>query len=31
LSPQLQPFGKFDDELGELTFGVGCFLLCPRR
>jgi hypothetical protein len=30
LSPQLQPFGKFDDDLGELTFGVGRFLLCPH-
>jgi hypothetical protein len=25
LSPQLQPFGKSDDDLGELTFGVGLF------
>jgi hypothetical protein len=30
LSPQLQPFGKSDDDLGELTFGVGRFLLCPH-
>jgi hypothetical protein len=30
LSPQLQPFGKSDDDLVELTFGVGCFLLCPH-
>jgi hypothetical protein len=29
LSPQLQPFGKSDDDLGELTFEVGRFLLCP--
>jgi hypothetical protein len=25
LSPQLQPFGKSDDDLRELTFGVGLF------
>jgi hypothetical protein len=25
LSPQLQPFGKSDDDLGELTFEVGRF------
>jgi hypothetical protein len=25
LSPQLQPFGKSDDDLGELTFKVGRF------
>jgi hypothetical protein len=25
LSPQLEPFGKSDDDLGELTFGVGLF------
>jgi hypothetical protein len=30
LSPQLQPFGKSDDDLGELTFGVERFLLCPH-
>jgi hypothetical protein len=30
LSPQLQPFGKSDDDFGELTFGVGRFLLCPH-
>jgi hypothetical protein len=24
-SPQLQPFGKSDDDLGELTFEVGRF------
>jgi hypothetical protein len=27
---QLQPFGKSDDGLGELTFGVGRFQLCPH-
>jgi hypothetical protein len=26
LSPQLLPFGKSDDDLGELTFEVGLFL-----
>jgi hypothetical protein len=25
LSPQLQPFWKSDDDLGELTFEVGLF------
>jgi hypothetical protein len=32
LSPQLQPFGKSDDDLGELTFEVGRFsaLSVPR-
>jgi hypothetical protein len=30
LSPQLQPFWKSDDDLVELTFGVGRFLLCPH-
>jgi hypothetical protein len=25
LSPQLQPFGKSDDDFGELTFEVGLF------
>jgi hypothetical protein len=25
LSPQLLPFGKFDDDLGESTFEVGLF------
>jgi hypothetical protein len=32
LSPQLLPFGKSDDGLGELTFGVGRFsaLSVPR-
>jgi hypothetical protein len=25
LSPQLQPFGKSDDDLGKLTFEVGLF------
>jgi hypothetical protein len=25
LSSQLQPFGKSDDDLGELTFEVGLF------
>jgi hypothetical protein len=25
LSPQLLPFGKSDDDLGELTFEVGLF------
>jgi hypothetical protein len=27
LSPQLLPFGKSDDDLGELTFEVGLFLV----
>jgi hypothetical protein len=30
LSPQLQPFGKSDDDLGELTFEVG-LLFCSVR
>jgi hypothetical protein len=30
VSPQLQPFGNSDDDLVELTFGVGRFLLCPH-
>jgi hypothetical protein len=32
LSPQLLPFGKSDDDLGELTFGVVRFsaLSAPR-
>jgi hypothetical protein len=29
LSPQLQPFGKSDDDLGELTFEVGRFSALP--
>jgi hypothetical protein len=29
LSPQLQPFGKSDDDLGELTFEVGHFSALP--
>jgi hypothetical protein len=29
LSPQLQPFGKSDDDLGELTFKVGHFSALP--
>jgi hypothetical protein len=32
LSPQLLPFGKSDDDLGELTFEVGLFsVLSVRR
>jgi hypothetical protein len=32
LSPQLRPFGKFDDDLGELTFEVEHFsALSVRR
>jgi hypothetical protein len=27
LSPQLQPFGKSDDDLGELTFEIGLFFV----
>jgi hypothetical protein len=30
LSPQLQPFGKSDDDLGELTFEVGLFFCSVR-
>jgi hypothetical protein len=30
LSPQLLLFEKSDDDLGELTFGVVRFLLCPH-
>jgi hypothetical protein len=30
LSPQLQLYGKSDDDLGKLTFGVVRFLLCPH-
>jgi hypothetical protein len=31
LSPQLQPFGKSDDDLGELTFEVGHFFCSVRK
>jgi hypothetical protein len=31
LSPQLQPFGKSDDDLGELTFEVGHFSVLSAR
>jgi hypothetical protein len=30
LYPQLQPFGKSDDDLGELTFEVGLFFCSVR-
>jgi hypothetical protein len=30
LSPKLQPFGKSDDDLGELTFEVGLFFCSVR-
>jgi hypothetical protein len=30
LSPQLQPFGKSDDDLGELTFEVELFFCSVR-
>jgi hypothetical protein len=30
LSPQLQPFGKSDDDLEELTFEVGLFFCSVR-
>jgi hypothetical protein len=30
LSPQLQPFGKSNDDLGELTFEVGLFFCSVR-
>jgi hypothetical protein len=30
LSPQLQSFGKSDDDLGELTFKVGLFFCSVR-
>jgi hypothetical protein len=31
LSPQLLSFGKSDDDLGELTFGVGLFFCSVRK
>jgi hypothetical protein len=31
LSPQLQPFGKSDDDLGELTFEVEQFSALSAR
>jgi hypothetical protein len=31
LSPQLQPFGKSDDDLGELTFEVEQFSVLSAR
>jgi hypothetical protein len=31
LSPQLLPFGKSDDDLGELTFEVGRFSVLSAR